>query len=90
MAELAALFLYFLMLAFLLGRVVLGPEIRVNVLCPGVIDTPLPRQIAAAGGAEAVDALMRSFEELHVVAHGPFSENSTSISQAIIPILVIP
>ena len=44
----------------------LGPEIRVNVLCPGVIDTPLPRQIAAAGGAEAVDALMRSFEELHV------------------------
>jgi NAD(P)-dependent dehydrogenase (short-subunit alcohol dehydrogenase family) len=40
----------------------LGPEIRVNAICPGVIDTPMPRQINPAGGEE----FMRSFEDIHV------------------------
>ena len=40
----------------------LGPEIRVNAICPGVIDTPMPRQINPAGG----EAFMRAFEEIHV------------------------
>jgi 2-keto-3-deoxy-L-fuconate dehydrogenase len=40
----------------------LGPDIRVNVICPGVIDTPMPRQINPAGGEE----FMRAFESIHV------------------------
>jgi NAD(P)-dependent dehydrogenase (short-subunit alcohol dehydrogenase family) len=40
----------------------LGPEIRVNAICPGVIDTPMPRQINPAGGEE----FMRAFEDIHV------------------------
>ncbi len=40
----------------------LGPDIRVNAICPGVIDTAMPRQINPAGGEE----FMRSFEQIHV------------------------
>jgi NAD(P)-dependent dehydrogenase (short-subunit alcohol dehydrogenase family) len=40
----------------------LGPDIRVNAICPGVIDTPMPRQINPAGG----EAFMRAFEDIHV------------------------
>jgi NAD(P)-dependent dehydrogenase (short-subunit alcohol dehydrogenase family) len=40
----------------------LGPDIRVNAICPGVIDTPMPRQINPAGGEE----FMHSFEAIHV------------------------
>ena len=40
----------------------LGPEIRVNAICPGVIDTAMPRQINPAGG----EAFMKALEEIHV------------------------
>jgi NAD(P)-dependent dehydrogenase (short-subunit alcohol dehydrogenase family) len=40
----------------------LGPGIRVNAICPGVIDTPMPRQINPAGGEE----FLHELEEIHV------------------------
>jgi NAD(P)-dependent dehydrogenase (short-subunit alcohol dehydrogenase family) len=40
----------------------LGPEIRVNAICPGVVDTPMPREINPEGGEE----FMRGMEEIHV------------------------
>jgi NAD(P)-dependent dehydrogenase (short-subunit alcohol dehydrogenase family) len=40
----------------------LGPDIRVNAICPGVVDTPMPRQINAEAGEE----FMRGLEEIHV------------------------
>jgi NAD(P)-dependent dehydrogenase (short-subunit alcohol dehydrogenase family) len=45
----------------------LGPDIRVNVLCPGVIDTAMPRELARGLPPEAGEALLREFEQLHVV-----------------------
>jgi NAD(P)-dependent dehydrogenase (short-subunit alcohol dehydrogenase family) len=44
----------------------LGPDIRVNALCPGVIDTPMPRR-AVSGFEESVrDELFGSWERGHV------------------------
>jgi NAD(P)-dependent dehydrogenase (short-subunit alcohol dehydrogenase family) len=40
----------------------LGPDIRVNAICPGVVDTPMPRQINAEAGEE----FMQGLEEIHV------------------------
>jgi 2-keto-3-deoxy-L-fuconate dehydrogenase len=44
----------------------LGPGIRVNVLCPGVIDTPMPRSAVAALDEGVRDALLAAWEGGHV------------------------
>jgi len=45
----------------------LGPAIRVNVLCPGVIDTPMPRGVVASLDADAGRELLAAWERGHVV-----------------------
>jgi NAD(P)-dependent dehydrogenase (short-subunit alcohol dehydrogenase family) len=44
----------------------LGPDIRVNALCPGVIDTPMPRRAMEGLPEQAASELLRSWEEMHV------------------------
>ncbi len=40
-------------------------HIRVNAICPGVVDTPMPRRYAA--DMEDVDAVFRHMESMHLV-----------------------
>jgi NAD(P)-dependent dehydrogenase (short-subunit alcohol dehydrogenase family) len=44
----------------------LGPDIRVNVLCPGVIDTPLPRAALAGLPDDVRTAVFESWSSMHV------------------------
>ena len=44
----------------------LGPDIRVNALCPGVIDTPMPRRAMEGLPEDVASELFRSWEEMHV------------------------
>ena len=44
----------------------LGPAIRVNVLCPGVIDTDMPRALAGSLPAEVGRNLVQKWEAAHV------------------------
>jgi NAD(P)-dependent dehydrogenase (short-subunit alcohol dehydrogenase family) len=45
----------------------LGPDIRVNVLCPGVIDTEMPRRLADSLPEEIGRTLLQDFAESHAV-----------------------
>lgn len=45
----------------------LGPGIRVNALCPGVIDTPMPRAAMAGLPEDVASEIFRSWEEMHLV-----------------------
>ena len=44
----------------------LGPDIRVNVLCPGVIDTTLPRRALAGLPDDVRDAVFQEWSDAHV------------------------
>lgn len=44
----------------------LGPDVRVNVLCPGVIDTPMPRSAVAGLESNVRDAVFAGWENGHV------------------------
>ena len=48
------------------AAVELAPGIRVNVLCPGVIDTPMPRGVVDSLPGDAGEALFRSWESQHL------------------------
>ena len=45
----------------------LGPDIRVNVLCPGIIDTPMPRRLAGSVPPELGATLLEEFAQSHAV-----------------------
>jgi NAD(P)-dependent dehydrogenase (short-subunit alcohol dehydrogenase family) len=45
----------------------LGPDIRVNVLCPGIIDTPMPRRLAGSVPPELGATLLEEFAQWHAV-----------------------
>jgi NAD(P)-dependent dehydrogenase (short-subunit alcohol dehydrogenase family) len=44
----------------------LGPDIRVNVICPGVIDTPLPRAAVAGFPEDVRRAVFQNWTDAHV------------------------
>ncbi len=76
----------------------LGPQIRVNALCPGVIDTAMPARAVAGLPDDVGSALLRGWEESHVagrlgrpeevVAAAMFlaSDESSFITGAAIPV----
>lgn len=58
----------------------LGPDIRVNAICPGVIDTPMPHRAIATLPEEVGEAVLAGWKEQHVAGRLGRPEEVVSVA----------